>query len=54
MEDYTIENKFKNDPKPDWELDDEHVNHLKSLGLWEDNTSDGSEYLSNNTQNLTK
>ena len=49
MEDYTTENRFKNDPTPDWELDDEHIQHLKSLGLWEDNVSDGTEFISNNT-----
>ena len=46
MEDYSLENKFKNDPKPDFEIDETHKEHLKSLGLWEEDTYDGSEYIS--------
>ena len=46
MEDYSLKNKFKNDPKPDLEIDEAHKEHLKELGLWEDDTYDGSEYIS--------
>ena len=48
MEDYSLKNKFKNDPKPDLEIDKTHKEHLKELGLWEDDTynNDGSEYIS--------
>ena len=48
MEDYSLKNKFKNDPKPDLEIDEAHKEHLKELGLWEDDTynNDGSEYIS--------
>jgi hypothetical protein len=46
MEDYNQKNKFNNDPEPDWEMDKSHIEHLKSLGLWEDDTYDGSEYIS--------
>lgn len=44
MEDYV---KTRND-EPDWELDEAHIEHLKSLGLYdedEENTP-GSEYIS--------
>ena len=43
MEDYNQKNKFNNDPKPDWEMDESHIEHLKSLGLW-DEKEDGEEY----------
>ena len=46
MEDYNQKNKFKNDPEPDWEVDDTQKEHLKSLGLWEEDSYDGSEYIS--------
>ena len=46
MEDYSLKNKFKNDPHPDFEIDEAHKEHLKSLGLWEDDSYDGSEYIS--------
>ena len=46
MEDYSLKNKFKNDPKPDLEIDETHIEHLKSLGLWEEDSYDGSEYIS--------
>ena len=47
MEDYSLKNKFKNDPKPDLEIDEAHKEHLKELGLWEEDTyNDGSEYIS--------
>jgi len=46
MEDHNQKNKFNNDPEPDWEMDESHIEHLKSLGLWEDDTYDGSEYIS--------
>lgn len=43
MEDYV---KTKDD-EPDWELDEAHIEHLKSLGLYEeDNKEDGSEFIS--------
>ena len=46
MEDHNQKNKFNNDPEPDWEMDESHKEHLKSLGLWEDDSYDGSEYIS--------
>ena len=48
MEDYSLKNKFKNDSEPDLEIDKTHKEHLKELGLWEDDTynNDGSEYIS--------
>ena len=46
MEDYSLKNKFKNDPKPDLEIDEAHKEHLKELGLWEEDSYDGSEYIS--------
>ena len=44
MEDY-----YKTrDDEPDWELDESHIEHLKSLGLYDDEEedTDGSEYIS--------
>ena len=38
--------KFKNHPKPDLEIQEAHKEHLKELGLWEDDSYDGSEYIS--------
>ena len=45
MEDHNQKNKFNNDPTPDWEMDESHIEHLKSLGLW-DEKEDGEEYIS--------
>lgn len=44
MEDYV---KTRND-EPDWELDESHIEHLKSLGLYDDDEEDmsGEEYIS--------
>ena len=42
MEDYV---KTRND-EPDWELDEAHIEHLKSLGLYDEEKDDGSEYIS--------
>jgi hypothetical protein len=44
MEDYV---KTRDD-EPDWELDQHHIEHLKELGLYDDNSDkdDGSEYIS--------
>ena len=44
MEDYV---KTRND-EPDWELDEAHIEHLKSLGLYDENQEDmsGEEYIS--------
>ena len=44
MEDYV---KTRDD-EPDWELDSHHIEHLKDLGLYDDNSDkdDGSEYIS--------
>ena len=44
MEDYV---KTRND-EPDWELDEAHIEHLKSLGLYDEDTEDmsGEEYIS--------
>ena len=44
MEDYNQKNKFNNDPEPDWEMDESHVEHLKNLGLW-DEKEDGEEFV---------
>jgi len=44
MEDYNQKNKFNNDPEPDWEMDDSHIEHLKKLGLW-DEKEDGEEFI---------
>ena len=41
----TTKNKFKNDPTPDWEMDESHIEHLRGLGLW-DEEEDGEEYIS--------
>ena len=46
MEDYNQKNKFNNDPEPDWEVDDAQKEHLKSLGLWEDDSYDENELIS--------
>ena len=46
MEDYSLKNKLKNDPTPDLEIDEAHKEHLKELGLWEEDSYDGSEYIS--------
>ena len=35
----------KNDPKPDLEIDEAHKEHLKELGLWEEDSYDGSEFI---------
>jgi len=35
----------KNESKVDWEVDDYHIEHLKELGLWEDPTTPGAEYI---------
>ena len=37
--------KFKNDSEPDFEIDEAHKEHLKSLGLWEEDSYDGSEFI---------
>lgn len=44
MEDYV---KTRND-EPDWELDKSHIEHLKSLGLYDDDEEDmsGNEFIS--------
>jgi len=42
MENYV---KTRND-EPDWELDQAHIEHLKSLGLYDEESDDGSEYIS--------
>ena len=47
MEDYNAHNKNNNDPKPDWEMDEAHKEHLKELGLWDDDEpNDGTEFIS--------
>ena len=46
MEDFTTENKYNNDDTPDWEMDTAHIDHLKELGLW-DEEEDGEEYVTN-------
>ena len=42
MEDY-VEHA---DKEFDWELDKHHIEHLKELGLYEDDKEDGSEFIS--------
>ena len=42
MEDY-VELQVKN---YDWEIDQAHIDHLKELGLWEDNKKPGDEFIS--------
>ena len=44
MEDYVR----TRDDEPDWDLDEHHIEHLKELGLYDDEESknDGSEYIS--------
>ena len=37
---------FPPDPEPDWEMDEAHIDHLKELGLW-DEEDDGEEYVTN-------
>ena len=44
--DFTTENKYNNDATPDWEMDEAHIDHLKELGLW-DEEDDGEEYVTN-------
>jgi len=41
MEDYV---RTRND-EPDWELDEHHIEHLKELGLYEEENP-GDEYIS--------
>ena len=46
LEDYTVDNKYKQDEAPDFELDDSSIQHLRELGLWDDEDDDeGSEYI---------
>lgn len=42
MEDYV---RTRED-EPDWSLDEHHIQHLKELGLYEEDKSDGSEFIS--------
>ena len=42
MEDY-VELQVKD---YDWEIDQAHIDHLKELGLWEDNKKPGEEFIS--------
>ena len=46
MEDHNQKNKFNNDPTPDWEIDNAQKEHLKSLGLWEDDSYNENELIS--------
>lgn len=48
MEDYNTHNLYNNDSKPDWELDENHIQHLKEIGVWDndDKSNDGTEYIS--------
>jgi len=43
MESYIEKNGVK---EHDWELDQAHIEHLKELGLWEDEKKPGSEFIS--------
>lgn len=49
-EDY-VERKV---PDIDWEIDDAMKEHLSSLGLWQEEPSAGSEYISENYKNRNK
>ncbi len=42
MEDYV---RTRED-EPDWSLDEHHIQHLKELGLYEEDKNDGSEFIS--------
>jgi hypothetical protein len=42
MEDYVSTKK----DEPDWELDEYHIEHLKELGLMEEDTKPGDEFIS--------
>ena len=44
MEDYTA--PTTEDNSVDWELDDYYKSHFESLGLSDDVSDDGSEYIS--------
>ena len=44
MESYIEKNNVE---EHDWELDESHIEHLKELGLWEeDNSKPGDEFIS--------
>jgi len=44
MESFIEKNKVD---EHDWQLDDSHIEHLKELGLWEDdNQKPGEEFIS--------
>jgi len=44
LEEYTKKDTYKNDEKPEFELDENHIAHLKELGLW-DEGDDGDEFI---------
>lgn len=35
-------------PEPEWEVDEVMIEHLQSLGLWKEQSSNGSQYISEN------
>lgn len=43
LEEYTKDGTYNNDEKPDFDLDENHIEHLKDLGLWDD--SDDDEFI---------
>ena len=43
LEEYTKDGAYNNDEKPDFDLDENHIEHLKDLGLWDD--SDDDEFI---------
>jgi curved DNA-binding protein CbpA len=43
LEEYTKKDTYKNDDKPEFDLDENHIEHLKELGLWDD--SDDDEFI---------
>lgn len=46
MEDYEMEStKWHKDEEPTWDLDTAHIQHLKELGLWDDDGSNGDEFI---------
>ena len=42
MEDYV---RTRED-EPDWDLDEHHIEHLKELGLYEEDSKPGDEFIS--------
>lgn len=46
MEDYEMDaNKWHKDESPSWELDENHIEHLKNLGLWDSPDNEEDEFI---------